>query len=105
VKLFGLLLDNAILHGGVRPLTVRVEAETGPALVTVTVSIDGVPVPAELRPRLFTLLPLGGDGAGPTVPAGMAVARRIVEGHGGVIWCRPADAGTSFSFTLPAGRP
>ena len=105
VKLFGLLLDNAILHGGVRPLTVRVEAETGPALVTVTVSNDGVPVPAELRPRLFTLLPLGGDGAGSTVPAGLAVARRIVEGHGGVIWCRPADAGTCFSFTLPAGRP
>ena len=105
VKLFGLLLDNAILHGGVRPLTVRVEAETGPALVTVTVSNDGVPVPAEVRPRLFTLLPLGGDGAGATVPAGLAVARRIVEGHGGVIWCGPADAGACFSFTLPAVRP
>ena len=104
VKLFGLLLDNAVRHGGVRPLTVQVGAETGPALVTVTVSNDGAPLPAEVRPRLFTLLPMDGNGAAATSPAGLAVARRIVEGHGGVIWCGPPEAGTCFSFTLPAAR-
>jgi signal transduction histidine kinase len=105
VKLFGLLLDNAIRHGDVRPLTVRVDAEPGPALVTVTVSNDGAPVPAEVRPRLFTLLPLGANGSEGAAPAGLAVARRIVEGHGGFIWCGPPAAGASFSFTLPAARP
>ena len=104
VKLFGVLLDNAVRHGGVRPLTVRVEAETGPVLVTVTVSNDGVPIPSEVRPRLFTLLPLDANGAGARAPAALAVARRIVEGHGGAIWCGPPEAGASFSFTLPAAR-
>jgi CheY-like chemotaxis protein/nitrogen-specific signal transduction histidine kinase len=105
VKLFGALLDNAVRHGGVGPLTVQVDAEEGPALVTVTVCNDGNPIPAEVRPRLFTLLPLGGNGAGDSrAPAGLAVARRIVEGHGGAIWCGPADAGASISFTLPAVR-
>ena len=105
VKLFGVLLDNAIRHGGAGPLTVRVDAEAGPVLITVTVANDGRPIPAEVRPRLFTLLPLGGNGAdGDHAPAGLAVARRIVEGHGGVIWCGPAGAGASVSFTLPAIR-
>ena len=113
VKLFGHLIDNAVRYGGVRPLTVRVDAETGPVLVTVTVSNDGEPIDPELRPRLFTLLPLGSqsdgsqDGAGPDgrgTLAGLAVARRIVEGHGGAIWCSPSDGDTSISLTLPAVR-
>ena len=87
----------------------RVDAETGPVLVTVTVSSDGKPIDPELRPRLFTLLPLDGreDGAGSDgrgTLAGLAVARRIVEGHGGAIWCPPSEGGTSISLTLPAVR-
>ncbi len=105
VRLFGVLLDNAIRHGGAGGLTVRVEAQPGPALVTVTVSNDGDPIPAEVRPRLFSLLPLGDNGAnGDRPPAGLAVARRIVEGHGGAIWCATPEAGTSISFTLPVAR-
>jgi len=116
VKLFRHLIDNAVRHGGIRPLTVRVEAETGPTLVTVTVSNDGKPIDPELRPRLFTLLPLdgrldgsvdrpgGSDDQGGGALVGLAVARRIVEGHGGVIWCPPSGGGTSISLTLPAVR-
>jgi CheY-like chemotaxis protein len=105
VKLFGVLLDNAIRHGGIRPLTVRVDAEAGPVLATVTVANDGTPIDPEIRPRLFTLLPMeaNGNGAG-DVPTGLAVARRIVEGHGGVIWCGPPESGASISFTLPTVR-
>lgn len=107
VKLFGHLIDNAVRHGGVRPLTVRVEADPGPVLVTVTVANDGNPIPVELRPRLFTLLPLdaGGNGDGSPAPAGLAVCRRIVEGHGGAIWCGPPEEpGAAIHFTLPAIR-
>jgi len=105
VKLFGALFDNALRYGGIRPLTVRVgaveaAADSGPPVVTVTVANDGNEIPADVRPRLFTLLPVrGGSGGG----AGLAVCRRIVEGHGGVIWCPPPDgAGTAINFTLPA---
>jgi CheY-like chemotaxis protein len=107
VKLFGHLLDNAVRHGGARPLTVRVDAHRGPQLVTVTVSNDGRPIPPEVRPRLFTLLPVGTvtDGQGPArAPAGLAICRRIVEGHGGVIWCDPS-ADAAIHFTLPAVTP
>ena len=102
VKLFGYLLDNAVRHGGVRPLTVRVSAVPGPAVVTVTVANDGNDIPADIRPRIFTLLPLGTDGSG---GAGLAICRRIVEGHGGVIWSPPSDGrGPAVHFTLPAIR-
>ena len=114
VKLFGHLIDNSVRHGGVRPLTVRVDADPGPVLVTVTVSSDGKPIDPELRPRLFTLLPLDGqvdgnpdgsvDGQRGGALAGLAVARRIVEGHGGVIWCPPSEGGTSIMLTLPSVR-
>ena len=97
VKLVGELLDNAVRHGGTRPLTIRVDAEDGPAAVTVTVADDGHGIPLELRPALFTLLP-----AGTTRRAGLATCRRIIEAHGGSIWAEPAGAGgTCIRFTLP----
>jgi signal transduction histidine kinase len=98
VKLFGHLLDNAVRHGGTRPLTVRVDAEDAAAGITVSVADDGHGIPLELRPGLFTLLPVAG-GRG----AGLATCRRIVEGHGGTIWAEPAGdgQGTRIRFTLP----
>ena len=109
VKLFRHLLDNALRRGGVGPLTIRVAADEGAAAVTVTVSDDGNEIPSDVRPRLFTLLPLGADGEG---GAGLESCRRIVEGHGGVIWCAPPDStgstgstGTAIHFTLPAASP
>jgi signal transduction histidine kinase len=55
--------------------------------------------PAEL-PRLFSLFGRPGDPeAG---EAGLAIARRTIEEHGGVIWVEPAPGrGTTMSFTLP----
>jgi signal transduction histidine kinase len=103
IKLFAQLLDNATRHGGVWPLTVRVEAEMGPAAVTVTVADDGKGISPELRPRLFTLLPLRDAGR---TAAGLAICRRIVESHGGTIWCEQPDGpGAAIRFTLPAVRP
>ena len=102
VKLFRQLLDNAVRHGGTRPLTVRIEAEDGPAAVTVAVADDGHGIPADLRPALFTLLP-----AGAAHRAGLATCRRIVESHGGTIWAEraPHGRGTCIRFTLPKAAP
>lgn len=102
VKLLAQLLDNAARHGGVRPLTVRVDAETGPAAVTVSVADNGKGLPVELRPGLFTLLPAGSERR-----AGLAMCRRIVEGHGGTIWAEPSvdGEGARICFTLPAATP
>ncbi|HEX2048778.1 MAG TPA: response regulator [Acidimicrobiales bacterium] len=97
VKVFGEVLDNAVRHAGTRPLTIRVDAEDGPAAVTVSVTDDGNGIPLELRPALFTLLP-----AGAARRAGLATCRRLVEGHGGTIWAEPAPGGGArIRFTLP----
>jgi len=71
--------------------------------VTVTVADDGNGFDPDLRPRLFTLLPATANGGGAgRVPAGLAVCRRIVEGHGGTIWAEPAAGrGAVVRFTLP----
>ena len=61
---------------------------------------DGRPIdPVEL-PRLFSLFGRPGD---PDVAdAGLAIAARAVEQHGGAIWIEPAPGrGTTVAFTLP----
>lgn len=101
VRLFRALLENSVTHAGVRPLTIRVDAEDTGGAVTVTVADDGNGIAPDLRPRLFTLLPADGKGDG-RAPAGLAVCRRIVEGHGGTIWSEPVEGrGAVVRFTLP----
>jgi signal transduction histidine kinase len=64
----------------------------------------GRSVEASELPRLFSLFDRPGE---PEADAtGLAIARRTVEQHGGVIWLAPAPGrGTTVSFTLPADEP
>jgi signal transduction histidine kinase len=106
------LLDNALKYspdGG----EVVVSAGSAGAEVVVSVSDQGLGVPAEELGQLFGRFYRGavararairGDGLG------LAICRGIVEAHGGRIWAespapgRPPGAGpgTTVSFTLPA---
>jgi signal transduction histidine kinase len=50
------------------------------------------------RSRSASPSPIESSGAG----LGLAIARRLVEGHGGRIWvAQPPEGGSVFSFTLP----
>ena len=62
----------------------------------------GAPIPAEKIPLLFqkfSRLVQSDDGAG----LGLYLVRRIVERHGGEVWCESGQArGTEFSMRIPA---
>lgn len=101
------LLDNALRHtpaGG----CVRVHAGLQDGLVLVAVSDTGEGIPPEDLPQLFDDFFRGDrsrtrageedNGAG----LGLAIARRLVEAHGGTIWAESAPgAGATVRFTLP----
>ena len=58
------------------------------------------PAQAERVFRMFQRLHADGHYAGTGI--GLAICKRIVERHGGRIWCEPlAEGGTVFQFTLP----
>jgi signal transduction histidine kinase len=88
-------------RGGV--LTVRTRCE-GPWAV-VEVSDSGPGIPADLRPRIFEpFFTTKATGTG----LGLAVVRRIAEGHGGTLdLAPPGPGGATFQLRLPlvpAGR-
>ena len=92
------LASNAVQsmpRGGV--LTVRTRAEGH--LAVVEVSDSGPGVPAELRPRIFEpFFTTKATGTG----LGLAVVRRIAEGHGGSVALVPqGEGGAAFVLKLP----
>jgi signal transduction histidine kinase len=107
------LLDNAQRYASTGGL-VRVEArvEGGQALISVADTGPGLPGPDV--ERLFDRLYRGENTASPAADArhdgaglGLAIARGLVEAHGGRIWAERADPGGAvFRFVIPlAAKP
>ena len=105
------LLDNAAKysHAGA---TIRVEAErAGEESLRIAVEDEGRGIPAELRERVFDkFFRAIRDGDVSTqepsgTGMGLAIAKGIVEAHGGRIWVEDGRAGkgTRVAFTLPIG--
>jgi PAS domain S-box-containing protein len=102
VQVFGNLISNALKYGGERP-NVVVEATRTDASWQFTVADRGIGLPEGEVDQLFDLFERGA-GAAPVPGAGigLAVCRRIVERHGGRIWCTArSGGGAAFHFTLP----
>jgi len=84
---------------------VRVEARQHGAWLTVDVHDQGAGISATDLPRIFERFYRSdrararGDGS---TGLGLAIARHIVEAHGGRIWAESTEGeGATFSFTLP----
>jgi signal transduction histidine kinase len=97
------LLTNAVKYtrpGG----HVRVSCAAGPAHVTFAVEDDGPGISPQHLPRIFDKFfraPV--PGAPPGAGLGLAIAREIVEVHGGALSVRSEpNRATRFSFTLQA---
>ncbi len=100
------LLSNAIKYtypGG----TVRVSCEAGPGVVIAHVHDTGQGLTEEDMKHLFTRFkilsarPTGGERSS---GLGLAIAKKIVEMHGGQIWVESIKGkGSVFSFSIPSG--
>jgi signal transduction histidine kinase len=100
------LLTNALRHTPADgSIAVRVEPQQERVQITVEDTGNGLAeeAPARMFERFWR-----GDRArsGGHAGLGLAIARGIVEAHGGQIWAeRRPDGGASVSFTLPAAQP
>lgn len=104
------LLDNAAKYSPAGS-EIRVEAKaTEPGSVTVIVEDRGPGIPADLREKVFEkfyrAMQNGDAGKKPAgTGMGLAIARGIIEAHGGRIWIEPTEEqrGTRVVVTLPTG--
>jgi signal transduction histidine kinase len=101
VQVISNLLSNALKHGHG---AVAVSGARRNGNVYLKVSDEGPGVPHERIRELFLPFARWG-GASESTGLGLAIARGIVEAHGGSLEYRPADNGSSHAFvvTLPAG--
>jgi signal transduction histidine kinase/ABC-type multidrug transport system ATPase subunit len=98
-QVFVNLLENAVRHGGT-VARVSVEVDQPASTVSVRVVDNGPGIPRELADRLF-LPHERGLADGPGAGLGLAIARGIVEAHGGRIRFEPVARGTCVLVTLP----
>ena len=85
----------------------RLSAERGEREWVVHVSDNGIGIAPDQFSRIFEVFKrLHGQHEYPGSGIGLAVCRRIVERHGGRIWCTSTPGeGSTFSFTLADAVP
>jgi PAS domain S-box-containing protein len=96
------LVGNALTHGAQDGrVSVRVRGE--PGSVTLQVHNDGPPIPENLLPVMFDPFRRAEvNGRGQGLGLGLYIAKQIVHAHGGALTVESsADAGTTFTVTLP----
>jgi PAS domain S-box-containing protein len=100
------LLSNALKftpEGG----RVSLAAATLGDLTSLTVSDNGIGIPAEEQEAVFSEFHQAGTSAGTRDGAGLglAIVRRLVEQHGGKVWVESdPGVGSCFTLLLPADR-
>lgn len=97
-EVLGNLLSNALRHtppGGVVTVTARATDDE----VELSVADTGAGIPPERLPHVFDRFSRAPDSPGAGL--GLAIARSLVEAHGGEIRAESGPGGTTISFTLP----
>lgn len=100
-QVVGNLLDNAI-DAAPQGSRVEIEAQLTDDSVRIAIRDRGAGVPPSVRERLFTpFATTKPDGIG----LGLALARELMDAHGGTIGWRSLDPGTEFQLVLPLIAP
>jgi signal transduction histidine kinase len=101
LQALGNLVGNALKFTQ-RDGRVVLVAERAPDGVVFRVVDDGPGIPADALPRLFDRFWQARDGDRRGAGLGLAIAKGIVEAHGGRIWVESTPgAGSVFSFAIP----
>jgi two-component system sensor histidine kinase KdpD len=102
------LLDNASKYAPNGTLITIHAERAGDEVVKISVADQGPGIPFNLRDRVFERffraagdVALGNRSGG--IGMGLAIARGIVEAHGGAIWIEEGQTGTRVAFTVPVG--
>ncbi len=96
------LVGNALKFRGDGKAQVWIDAERDGEVWVFSVADNGIGIEDEYAERIFTIFQrLHSRSAYPGTGIGLAMARKIVEYHGGRIWLDTASEGTIFRFTLP----
>jgi signal transduction histidine kinase len=100
-QLVGNIVGNAIKFTPANG-SVTLKAARDGERVLVQVTDTGPGIPAADIPHLFDDFWQARSNDHRGVGLGLAIAKAIVEAHGGKIWCESTlGVGTTFSFTLP----
>jgi light-regulated signal transduction histidine kinase (bacteriophytochrome) len=102
IMIFEQLIDNAIKFRNSSDLRIQVKAHRVDGAYTFALQDNGIGIPPDKLQKVFLpFIRAHGhqyDGAG----MGLAIARAIVEQHGGTIWVESeVGQGSTFFFTLP----
>ncbi|WP_242337253.1 MULTISPECIES: ATP-binding protein [unclassified Anaeromyxobacter] len=106
LQVLGNLLADALdgTEGGL--VTVRARAVDGGRAVAFEIEDSGRMIPEDQLAHFFDRFRRGRGASARGAGLGLAVARGIVEAHGGRIWAESRSGqGSRFTFTLPAAAP
>ncbi len=105
-QLFQNLIGNALKFArSDEPPKIRISAEKSEGEWQFEVRDNGIGIDFEEHPSIFRIFDRAGcTGKYPGTGIGLAVCKKIVERHGGIIWVESeVGRGSSFFFTLPDG--
>jgi PAS domain S-box-containing protein len=103
VQLFQNLIGNAIKFRGENTPRVHISARRNKNEWIFSAKDNGIGIAPEYKDRIFVIFQrLHARDEYPGTGIGLAIARKIVERHGGVIWVdSQANEGATFHFTIP----
>lgn len=97
------LIGNSIKYRGAEPPRIRISAEAEGGYWHFCVADNGLGFEPRFADRIFGVFKRQHGKEYPGTGIGLAIAKRIIERHGGRIWAQSEPGkGSRFCFTLPA---